>query len=236
MRHPTRTAVSLVAVAAVGFGACSTGDDPQPETLDVNQCSPDDDGGNTRPVGPTFSARGVPQGWRHDPEGARAAAVSAVGLTGEIARAGFITRGDMIEQFASRRFAYELTETTDQQLGELSEALGEDSIVPPQITWTEVPLSAQVDDADDHRARVAVWSVVVVATPDVGVPRQAWRTVTVDLVWETDDWKVDGWSVAPGPTPALAPAAAISSAGEVITAVEWPAANSDTAEATEGGG
>jgi hypothetical protein len=234
MRLHTRTAVSLVAVAAVGFGACSTGDD-QPQVLDVNQCSTDDTGANTRPVGPTFSVRGVPQGWRHDSEGARAAAVSAVGLTGEIARAGFITRGDMIEQFASRHFAHELTKTTDQQLAKLSEALGEESIVPPQITWTEVPLSAQVDEADDETARVEVWSVVVVATPDVGVPRQAWRTVTVELVWENDDWKVHGWSVEAGPTPALAPAAAISSAGEVVAVAEWPAANSHTT-APEGDG
>lgn len=230
----TRTAVSLVAVAAVAFGACSTGDD-QPQVLDDNQCNPDS-GADGRPVGPTFSVRGVPQGFRHDPEGARAAAVSAVGLTGEIARSGFITRGDMIEQFASGRFVHELIETTDQQLGELSEALGEDSIVPPQITWIEVPLSAHVDQEEKDTARVDVWSVVVVATPDVGVPRQAWRTVTVELVWENDDWKVDGWTVEAGPTPALAPAAAVSSVGEVVAVAEWPAARSDAGPADEGDG
>jgi hypothetical protein len=178
----------------------------------------------------------VPQGWRHDDEGARAAAVSAVGLTGEIARSGFITRGDMIEQLASRRFAYELTTTTDQQLAELSEALGENSIVPPQITWSEVPLSARVEDVGEATAQVTVWSVVVVADPDVGVPRQAWRTVSVELVWEDDDWKVDGWSAEPGPTPALAPAAAISSTGEVIDAAGWPNVHPSVAPSDDPGG
>lgn len=225
MLSSTRTAVSLVAIAAVGFGGCSVGRDDQPRQIDDPQVSSDRGGEtSTRPLGPTFVVRGVPQGWRHDSHGARTAAVSAVSLTGQIARSGFIVRGDMIEQLATQGFASDLTETTDRQLADLAEVLGEESILPPQLTWAEIPLTARVVSQTTNRVVVEVWSVVVVATPDVGVPRQAWRTVTVELAWESDDWKVGGWAVEPGPTPALAPAAAISSTDELTSVADWPPA------------
>src|SRR4051812_39462835 len=52
----------------------------------------------------TTDEHGVPGGWSHDPAGAVDAAVSAVRLTGSIARAGFITRSDMIAVLASERY------------------------------------------------------------------------------------------------------------------------------------
>jgi hypothetical protein len=176
--------------------------------------------------GPTHTLHGVPQGWSHSPEGARAAAVSAVSLTGQVARAGFITRGDMIDALATRRFAPDLGVTTEQQLADLADALGAVELLPPEITWTEVPLTARVVEATDEEARVEIWSVLVIASPEVAVPRQAWRTVTIDLAWEGGDWKVDGWSNAPGPTPALAAAAAVSSAEDVVDVAGWPSARS----------
>lgn len=220
MRLSTRTAVSLVAAAAVGFGGCSSSGS-EPDVVD-----PEPAGGDTvpQPVGPTFQTDGVPQGWRRDPEGARGAAMSAVRLSGEVARAGFITRGDMIRLLSSERFGDELIDRTDTQLGELSEALGDAFIVSPQLTWHETPLTAEVVEGDDQRAVIEVWSVVVLATPDAGVPRQLWRTVEIELVWEDHDWKVDEWDSWPGPTPALAPAEVIAATEEVIEVTEWPTA------------
>jgi hypothetical protein len=224
MRHTTRASIAVVAVAAVGFGGCTTdsGDGAQ-----RNRSVPSPVGGDSpaeRPIGPTFAVRGVPQGWRHDAVGARAAAVSAVELTGEIARSGFITRGDMIKKFASDRFALELIEVTDRQLAELSEALGEVDVAPPQLTWTEIALTARVVSDNPDRVGVEVWSVLVVATPEAGVPRQAWRTVELELVWEDEDWKVDAWTARAGPTPALAAGAAVSSVEEITDVAGWPAA------------
>jgi hypothetical protein len=162
--------------------------------------------------------------------------VSTVALTGEIARAGFITRGDMIDALASRRFAGDLGVTTERQLADLAEALGEAEFLPPDISWTEVPLTARILEAGDRVARVEVWSVLVVASPDVGVPRQAWRTVTLDMAWEDGDWKVDGWVTTPGPTPALAAAVAVSTGDEVADVAGWPPAAGPEADASEGGG
>ena len=224
MATHTRRTVAVIAAAALGFAGCSGGDDragtpTPPRTLDdgVALSAP-------TPPGPASSRHGVPQGWSHDAAGARAAAISAVALTGDIARAGFITRGDMVDALATRRFAPDLAVATERQLAELAEALGAVEFVPPQVAWAEVPLTARLVDATDDAARVEVWSVVVVASADVGVPRQAWRTVTIELAWESGDWKVDGWSNTAGPTPALAAAAAVSSGGDVADVAEWPLA------------
>jgi hypothetical protein len=139
----------------------------------------------------------------------------------------------LIDQLASREFAPDLAVTTERQLAELTEALGEVELLPPQLTWSEVPLTARLVAARRESARVDVWSVLVVASPDADVPRQAWRTVSVDLVWEADDWKVDGWGVHGGPTPALAAATEVATGDEVAETAAWPAADgSRTAERT----
>jgi hypothetical protein len=233
MARHTRTTVALVAVAAVGFPGCGVGEtDPEPVTR------PPERGASvilTETGGPTDVRQGVPVGWAHDADGARAAAVSAVSLTGEIAHAGFITRGDMIDVLATNRFAPDLAVTTERQLGDLAEALGAVELLPPEVTWTEVPLTARVGRVNETAARVQVWSVVVVARPDAGVPRQAWRTVSIDLAWESADWKVDGWSATPGPTPALAAAAAISTADEVNDVAQWPPAAGTESPPGDGG-
>lgn len=234
MTRYTRTTVALVAVAAIGFGGCSlsTDDEPQPISRpSARSSAPDGAGG-----GPSYTRGGVPQGWAPGPAGARAAAVSAVALTGEIARAGFITRGDMIDALATRRFAGDLAVTTERQLAQLAEALGEAEFLPPTISWTEVALTARMLEVGERAARVEVWSVVVVASPDVGVPRQAWRTVTLEMVWEGGDWKVDGWTTVPGPTPALAAATAVSTGEEVAGVAGWPPAAGPERDVGEGGG
>lgn len=232
MTRYTRTTVALVAVAAVGFAGCSVGTDDEPRPIGPSAAR--DATSEGAGVGPTQVRRGVPQGWARGSDGARAAAVSAVALTGEIARAGFITRGDMIDALATRRFAGDLGVTTERQLAELAEALGEAELLPPNISWTEVPLTARLIDADDQAATVEVWSVLVIASPDVGVPRQAWRTVTLDLAWEDGDWKVDGWATTPGPTPALAAATAVSTGDEVAEVADWPPAVGPTDSGGEG--
>jgi hypothetical protein len=229
----TRKTVAVVAVAAVGFAACSIGTDDSPQPINP----PSAPGAAPGPdqLGPTGTRHGVPVGWPLGPDGARAAAVSAVGLTGEIAKSGFITRGDMIDTLATRGFASDLALATEHQLADLAEALGEIEVLPPAIVWTEVPLTVRVVDEGHGTARVEVWSVLVVASPDVGVPRQAWRTVTLDMVWEHDDWKVDAWDTTPGPTPALAAAAAVSNGREVADVADWPAA-AGPGFTSEGGG
>ncbi|HRE03730.1 MAG TPA: hypothetical protein PLV68_20715 [Ilumatobacteraceae bacterium] len=209
------------AIVAVVVGVrvlASTDDSPADSAPPPVADAPD----ATMPTGPTaVDEFGVPQGWRRDPAGALSAAVSAVQLTGPIARAGFITRSDMIASLASDRYGPTLASESANQLAEMTAVLGEASVAPDDLVWSELPLTAQVVHADDRVAQVELWSVLVVGVRDVGAPRQAWRTVTVDLVWEADDWKVGGWSSQPGPTPLLDSMVAVASTSEIDEVVSW---------------
>ena len=176
-------------------------------------------------IAPVRSVRfGVPVGWPHDADGARDAAVSAVSLTGVIATAGFVTRSDMIDVLASTRFAPALLRASNAQLRDVLGDLGATGIAPADVVFRELPLTAMVDDATLDRARVRVWSVVVAGAHGRGSPRQLWRTVSIDLVWEADDWRIDAWSATPGPTPALATGAPVAGLDDLAAVAAWPSA------------
>jgi len=216
----TIAAVAVVVVVALRMVA-SPNDSPPPAESPPTT----DRTAETVPAGPAaVDEFGVPHGWRRDADGALAAAVSAVRLTGSIARAGFITRSDMIAALATERYGPKLASESSNQLAEMTTALGEASVAPGDLVWSELPLTARALQADDNGARVEVWAVLVVGVLDLGAPRQAWRTVTVDLVWEADDWKVDGWSAQPGPTPLLDATAAVATTDEISEVVAWPPA------------
>jgi len=174
-------------------------------------------------VGPSFVVDGIGHGWRPDEDGARAAAGAAVSATGAIATAGFITRNDLIGSIASSGFAAQLADESARQLDELAIELGEVGVVPSQLVWAELPLRARVLSFSQDAAAVEVWSVLVVGVPGHGAPRQVWRTVTVGLIWERDDWRVDSWQSEAGPTPALAATSTVSSVDEIRAALAWPA-------------
>lgn len=211
------------ALVLTAFRACaSTGSGPNRRAAQPRAVadSPSD------PLGPTRVHHDVPMGWRHDATGARAAALSAVGLTGPIARAGFITRRDMIGELTTTRYGSTLAAASARQLHELMGDLGPAGLVPAELLWSELPLTARVVDATTHRVRVEVWTVLVVGAPGVGVPRQAWRTVTVQLAWQRGDWRIDRWSSKPGPTPVLDQLTDTASLEELERVTAWPAASS----------
>lgn len=217
----TVAAIVVVAAGSIGLRACNSSLTGRaaavvPPAADVPAVE--------SPVGPAEVVDGVPHGWRHDAEGARAAALAAVSLTGDIARAGFITRSDIIDSIATSGYGPTLASLSSAQLADLSAELGGAGVSSGQLVWSEMPLTARTVTVKDHGAVVEVWTVLVVGVPDVGAPRQAWRTVTVRVAWERDDWRVDGWDSRPGPTPALAADAVVSSVEDVAKVVSWPPA------------
>lgn len=219
MRHPRFSALAVPAVVMLLSAACSPPSDSATDvSIPVMKDLPSPDG-----VGPAAVIDGIGHGWSHDEKGALAAATNAVSVTGEIARAGFITREDLIESIASDGFAPELAEMSSQQLDELAVELGEAGIVPSQLVWSEIPLRARIVTAGPDEVVVDVWSVLIVGVPGHGAPRQAWRTVTVRMIWEREDWRIDDWESAAGPTPALAAAAEVSSVEDVSTVLSWAA-------------
>lgn len=215
-------ALVVVAVALTGLRACVShdrGPDPSsttPRTV-ANEAA--------EPLGPTSVDHDVPMGWRHDAAGARAAAMSAVSLTGPVAKAGFITRRDMIGELATARYGPTLASASARQLDDLMGDLGTAGLVPAQLLWSELPLTARVLKGKASRVRVQAWTLLVIGAPGVGVPRQAWRTVTLDVVWERGDWRIDAWSSTPGPTPVLDELSDTASLEELERVTSWPAAS-----------
>jgi hypothetical protein len=179
----------------------------------------------TVPVGPTAVIAGVPMGWRHDTTGARAAAISTVALTPRVARAGFVTQRDMVSTLATTAYGSTLGSVTATQVDELLFALGAHDVSPAELLLLEQPVTAQVQAFSPDVATVAVWSVVVVGVPGSVPPRQAWRTVTVRVRWEREDWRVDDWTVTAGPNPAASPELAPADYETVAAVADWPAAN-----------
>lgn len=224
MRSSTKYAVAAIAVLAagsIGFRACTPTATGPVDGAPI----PGDTPPVVSPVGPAEVADGVPHGWRYDAAGARAAAMAAVSLTGQIATAGFITRSDIIDSIATSAYGPTLAALSSSQLADLSVELGDAGVSPTELVWSEIPLTARIVSADDQRAVVEVWAVLVVGVPGVGAPRQAWRTVTVEVAWERGDWRIDGWDTQPGPTPALAANSVVSSVEDVAEVVSWPTAS-----------
>ena len=213
-------ATVLVAAAAIGLRTCAAaGREAAPPASPSTAAESADE----RPAtGPRTEQLGVPVGWSRDVTGARAAAVSAVSLTGELARAGFITRSDMIRVLASRRYGSTLADLSAAQLDAFMDDLAGEGLTPSQLLLQELPLTAVVESATANSATVQVWALLVAGGERLGAPRQLWRTVTVELVWEEGDWQVDGWKVRPGPTPALATNAPVASLAEMREVTAWP--------------
>ena len=148
-------------------------------------------------------------------------ALRAIRSTGDIARAGFITRNDLIGSIATARFAPTLKAVAGVQLTQFTTAIGAAGVPAAEVVWEELPLTSHIADRTGGRARVAVWSVLIVGVPGHGAGRQVWRTSMIDLVHDTVGWKVDGWTAVPGPTPSLVATEAISDLPSVATVLGW---------------
>jgi hypothetical protein len=98
------------------------------------------------------------------------------------------------------------TETAAERLaGDVVEEVGlaRDALAasPGRVWWFVRPLASDVVMFSRDRARVEVWVVTVLSASDVAVPQADWLTVSLELRWEGDDWRVDDVRDEPGPTP-----------------------------------
>lgn len=149
------------------------------------------------------------------------AAVAAVAMTAEVARAGFISRRELIESFTTKSFGRVLADDTSEQMAALSLEFSERQADPVDLQVTEQPLRVRISSSTMRTASVDVWSVLVVALPTAATARVLWRTVKIDLVLVDDRWLVDGWKSLPGPTPMVDVESPISSATDVRHVLEW---------------
>lgn len=149
------------------------------------------------------------------------AAASAVALTGDVVSAGLISRRELIESFTTPGFGSELANLTSEQLTSMQLTLTGSGRGDTALSVAEFPLRARTVALDTGSATVEVWSMLVIASVDEPVARQAWRTVTIDLALIEGRWLVDGWTSIDGPTPAGSPEGAIAPGREVAERLQW---------------
>lgn len=116
-------------------------------------------------------------------------------MTGDVARAGFISRRELIESFATPSFGPVLADDTSKQMTSLLLEFSERAANPADLQVTEQPVRVRVVSSTTTTASVDVWSVLVVAVPTGATARAMWRTVTLDLVLIGNRWLVDGLEV-----------------------------------------
>ena len=210
MRRLTVFLAVLAAVAAIGVVVMRIGSH---ESIASTDAVVDDHQPQLPPAEPS-----------DDIEQARSAAVAAVALTDDVARAGFISRRELIESFTTPSYGPTLADETSAAITAMLLDLGERDVNPADLHVVEQPISARTEVTADG-VRVEVWSVLVVAVPGTGPGRQVWRTVTLDMVQSGGRWLVDRWSSVPGPTPSPSAEAAFDDAKAFVEPLGWPSAS-----------
>ncbi|MEW1721606.1 hypothetical protein [Streptomyces sp. NPDC093109] len=145
---------------------------------------------------------GVPVGYPHTEAGAKAAAANYTVVMGSsrfLIDRSFRRRAVSVlgVSSAASAVAREADRRADRVVGELR---GENAKADPRqaIARTGV-LSARVLGFDIHKAAVRLWITTVRGNAaGHATPRAAFQSVTLILVWEDNDWKMQGSSAAGG--------------------------------------
>lgn len=221
MRLMVVAVVLAVAIVATAFACAANPSLTTPGPVPIADSHPPIMVALPDPLGPTGHDHGVPVGWRHDIDGAEAATASYVESSNLVAKAGPLTRRDVILALATPRYGPELVDATDHQLDDLLFALGEHGVTPAGLIWSEHALTVDATAHGADRVDVRIWSVLVLAASGGSVARQVWRTSTLTLVWTSGDWKVDRWDTQPGPLPVPPAEAQVSSVAEIASVTSW---------------
>jgi hypothetical protein len=157
-------------------------------------------------------------GWVDD---AQRAAADVVSRTGEVVAAGFISRRELVETFTTPSFGPTFADETGRAIDAMLVELGSRQADAANVVVREQPISSTAVATTNGVVVVRVWSVLIVAAPGAGPGRQAWRTVTLDMVQRNGVWLVDGWASAPGPTPSPPAGGVVDSAEAVAVPLSW---------------
>lgn len=153
-------------------------------------------------AGPTLERAGLDVGFSHDEPGAAAAAVSYATAS---QRWLYFTDDEIraaVEEIATPVAAPRMA---DQVVLDVSTAREQLAASSGRVWWLVRPLGWRVDRYTGNAARVSVWTVTILSASEVAAPQAEYVTVTLDLAWVDDDWRVDHVRDTPGPTPMTGP-------------------------------
>ena len=157
---------------------------------------------------------GVPAGFARTSDGAVRAAAAFVCTGQAILDMDPLSAEDAIRQMAA-------TSTADRQVADtltkLRTARSSLASGTGATVYRQAAVAWHVESFDADRARIAIWSVGILARDGVAPPQAGWATSTFDLVWERNDWKVEREVIVPGPAPILDNSAAPATADQLIS-------------------
>jgi hypothetical protein len=153
-------------------------------------------------AGPVGEAAGVPVGFGADEPGAVAAAVA---YSTASQRWLYFTDAEIEAAVAEIATPVAAPRLADDVVADISMARDQLAQSQGPIWWLVRPLAWQVEHFRDTEARVSVWTMSILSAAGVAAPQSEFVTVTLDLAWADDDWRVDGVRDTPGPTPITGP-------------------------------
>ncbi|MFB6533066.1 hypothetical protein ACFCY8_13170 [Streptomyces noursei] len=185
------TAAAVAVTVATGDGAT-----PAPTASSPVSNAPKDAASRGRVTG------GVPVGYPRTADGAKAAAANYTIVRGSsIFLTNAKARHRAVEAMTSRDAASTATKEVDQSSKQAASGLRGDNIKlsPKEIIARTGVLSARTLAFDIHKATVRLWTTTVRGNAaGHATPKAAFRSVTVALVWEHDDWKLSNSSDTSG--------------------------------------
>jgi hypothetical protein len=196
-KHNNGTA-SQGATTGVGGGV-------PPATATVGQSSA---AGASSPAFPTASAGSVLVGYPDSQTGAESAAAnySAAFASDDMVHPD--SRHQLIQAIADPAIATTLQKSLDDAFGHILSAYGLDAQGnPPKgqtFVYRNVPIGVSVQSYSSTKAVVAVWNTTINGIAGQGSTQpitQAWSTESLTLTWVNNDWRLNDFSQAPGPTP-----------------------------------
>jgi hypothetical protein len=143
-------------------------------------------------------AAGSPTRLSRDERGAAAAAVT---YTAASQRWLYLTDEGVAEDVAGIATPQSVDTLVAEVVAETAAARAELAGSQGRVWWWVHPLAWRVEAYSDDEASVAVWTVTVLSATGVAVPQSEWMTVTVQLAWVEDGWRVEAVRDRPGPTP-----------------------------------
>jgi hypothetical protein len=182
--------VLLVAGLAIGRWVMPAGSSPTTGTGQPGASTAPGGGAIAAPHGPAKITQGVPSGYTHDRAGAATAGVNAVQLVVNVAH------GQADPEVASRTWTASNADAGARQ------ALAAQPGSADQTS--KLPTTTRVTAYSDTAATVEVWVVSVGSSAGIGGGTNTaakWSTHTVQLTWESGDWKVSSLRAISGPQP-----------------------------------
>ena len=140
----------------------------------------------------------------HSEHGAVAAAADLVIAYDSPAILDDQSRSDLIDSTAALDHRTPLTETFSDAAEMLQDrlALSDEAVDDPGFVWRSIPAGWAVHEYSRLSATVAIWGTGLLLGDGRSLTRPKWTTMTVELVWERDDWRLASFHRTEGPAPA----------------------------------